>query len=225
MLIFLFLFERCLRSLQNFTNVARILTKLNPNEIFNDFPIFQEQVDRIDSRFFYFKGMNLEIIPDPIGPNRTNQFHPRQIHQATVPTPDSQSSRTNAIATNQRHRQFASPVRHRHHPTSSSVHLASSSSPPANVVISPPRQLIIAVIQRCHCQSASPVHHRHQPSSSSVHLASSSSPPANVVSASLFHQLVQLTSLGVLNQPRQPAPAPSLGTPESCRPRSQSNIV
>ena len=33
------------------------LTKLEPNEIFNDFPIYREPFDEINSNFFYFKGM------------------------------------------------------------------------------------------------------------------------------------------------------------------------
>ena len=37
---------------------ARRLTKLEPNEIFNDFAISREPFDEIDSNFFYFKGMD-----------------------------------------------------------------------------------------------------------------------------------------------------------------------
>ena len=36
---------------------ARRLTKLEPNDIFNDFAISREPFDEIDSNFFYFKGM------------------------------------------------------------------------------------------------------------------------------------------------------------------------
>ena len=39
----------------NFDPNAR--TKLEPNEIFNDFAISREPFDEIDSNFFYFKGM------------------------------------------------------------------------------------------------------------------------------------------------------------------------
>ena len=44
--------------LQNFdpTN-GRRFTKLEPNEIFNDFAISREPFDEIDSNFFYLKGM------------------------------------------------------------------------------------------------------------------------------------------------------------------------
>ena len=37
---------------------ARRLTKLDQNEIFNDFAISREPFDEIDSNFFYFKGMD-----------------------------------------------------------------------------------------------------------------------------------------------------------------------
>ena len=37
---------------------AQRLTKLEPNEIFNDFAISREPFDAIDSNFFYFKGMD-----------------------------------------------------------------------------------------------------------------------------------------------------------------------
>ena len=33
-------------------------TKLEPNEIFNDFAISREPFDEIDSNIFYFKGMD-----------------------------------------------------------------------------------------------------------------------------------------------------------------------
>ena len=42
----------------NFDVNARRLTKLEPNEIFNDFAISREPFDEIDSNFFYFKGMD-----------------------------------------------------------------------------------------------------------------------------------------------------------------------
>ena len=45
-------------SKQNFDPNARRLTKLEPNEIFNDFAISREPLDEIDSNFFYFKDMN-----------------------------------------------------------------------------------------------------------------------------------------------------------------------
>ena len=50
---------------------ARRLTKLEPNEIFSDFAISREPFDEIDSNFFYFKGMDQNITPNPIGPDRT----------------------------------------------------------------------------------------------------------------------------------------------------------
>ena len=37
---------------------ARRFTKLEPNEIFNDFAISREPFDEIDSNYFYFKGMD-----------------------------------------------------------------------------------------------------------------------------------------------------------------------
>ena len=43
---------------QNFDPNARRLTKLEPNEIFNDFAIFREPFNEIDSNFFYFQGMD-----------------------------------------------------------------------------------------------------------------------------------------------------------------------
>ena len=33
-------------------------SKLEPNKIFNDFAISREPFDEIDSKFFYFKGMD-----------------------------------------------------------------------------------------------------------------------------------------------------------------------
>ena len=33
-------------------------TKLKPNEIFNDFAISQDPIDKIDPNFFHFKDMN-----------------------------------------------------------------------------------------------------------------------------------------------------------------------
>ena len=46
------------RNCRNFDPNARRLTKLVPNEIFNDFAISREPFDEIDSNFFYFKGMD-----------------------------------------------------------------------------------------------------------------------------------------------------------------------
>ena len=46
------------RSCQNFEPNARRLTKLESNEIFNDYAITREPFDEIDSNFFYFKGMD-----------------------------------------------------------------------------------------------------------------------------------------------------------------------
>ena len=60
-----FLFEMCiLGNCQNFDSNARRLTKLEPNEIFNDFAISREPFDEIDSNFFYFKDMDSKIPPD-----------------------------------------------------------------------------------------------------------------------------------------------------------------
>ena len=56
---------------QIFDPNARRLTKLEPNEIFNDFAISREPFDEIDSNFFYFKAMDYNITPNPIGPDRT----------------------------------------------------------------------------------------------------------------------------------------------------------
>ena len=38
--------------------IARRLTKIKQNEIFNGFAISREPIDEIDSNFFYFKGMD-----------------------------------------------------------------------------------------------------------------------------------------------------------------------
>ena len=56
---------------RDFDPSARRLTKLEPNETFNDFAISREPLDEIDSMFFYFKGMDYKIIPQPVGPHRT----------------------------------------------------------------------------------------------------------------------------------------------------------
>ena len=50
---------------------ARRLTKLEPNEIFNDFAISREPFDEIELFYFYFKGMDQKITLKPIGPHRT----------------------------------------------------------------------------------------------------------------------------------------------------------
>ena len=49
-------------------------TKLEPNEIFNDFAISREPINEIYSNFFYFKGMVYKITPKPIGPDWTKIF-------------------------------------------------------------------------------------------------------------------------------------------------------
>ena len=69
----LFLFERCILGIEtaNFDPNARKFTKLEPNEIFNDFAISLEPFNEIDSNFFYLKGMDQKITPKPIGPDRT----------------------------------------------------------------------------------------------------------------------------------------------------------
>ena len=59
------------RNCLNFDPNARRFTKLEPNEMFNNFAISREPFDEIDSNFFYFKGMDKEITPNPIGPERT----------------------------------------------------------------------------------------------------------------------------------------------------------
>ena len=48
------------RNSENFDPNARRLTKLEPNEIFNDFAISREPFDEIE-----------KITPNPIGPDRT----------------------------------------------------------------------------------------------------------------------------------------------------------
>ena len=58
-----FLFERCILGIEKyweskFDPNARRLTKLEPNEISNDFAISRETFDEIDSNFFNFKGMD-----------------------------------------------------------------------------------------------------------------------------------------------------------------------
>ena len=45
---------------------ARMLTKLEPNEIFIEFILSRDQIDEIG--FFTFKGMNWKITLDPIAP-------------------------------------------------------------------------------------------------------------------------------------------------------------
>ena len=62
--------------LPNFEPNARRLTKLEPNEIFNDFAISREPLYEIDSNFFYFKGMD-KITPKPIGPERKKIYEAR----------------------------------------------------------------------------------------------------------------------------------------------------
>ena len=54
------------RNCQNFDPNARRLTKLESNEMFNEFAISREAFDEID----YFKGMEKKITPNPIGPDR-----------------------------------------------------------------------------------------------------------------------------------------------------------
>ena len=50
-----FSFERVgNQNCENFEPNAQRLTKLEPNEIFNDFAIYREPFDEIDSNFFYF---------------------------------------------------------------------------------------------------------------------------------------------------------------------------
>ena len=51
------LFERCILGIEtaNFDPNARRITKLEPNEIFNDFAISREAFDEIDSNFFILK--------------------------------------------------------------------------------------------------------------------------------------------------------------------------
>ena len=61
------MFDRCILGIET----ARRFTKLEPNEIFNDFAISREPFDEIDSNFLYFKGMVYKITPNLIGPERT----------------------------------------------------------------------------------------------------------------------------------------------------------
>ena len=74
-----FFFGRCILRIETFDPNARRLTKLEPNEIFNDFAI--SPFDEIDSKFFYFKDMNWKIPPDPSGrfpklkPNECSSSH------------------------------------------------------------------------------------------------------------------------------------------------------
>ena len=53
------------RNSEIFDPNVRRLTKLEPNEIFNDFSISQDQIDNIDPGFFYFKDIDWKIPPDP----------------------------------------------------------------------------------------------------------------------------------------------------------------
>ena len=46
---------------QNFDPNVRRLTKLEPNEIFNDFSISQDSIDEIDPGCYYFKDMDPKI--------------------------------------------------------------------------------------------------------------------------------------------------------------------
>ena len=45
--------------------------KINPKEIFNDFAISWDLIHEIKPDFFYFKDMDQQITPYPIGPDRT----------------------------------------------------------------------------------------------------------------------------------------------------------
>ena len=53
------------RNCENFDPNARRLTKLEPNEIFNDFAISWDLFDEIDLNCFYFKGMDQKMTPKP----------------------------------------------------------------------------------------------------------------------------------------------------------------
>ena len=66
------MFERCILGIETAKISTRRLTKLEPNEIFNEFAISREPFDEIDSNFFDFKGMDYKITPKTIGPDRTN---------------------------------------------------------------------------------------------------------------------------------------------------------
>ena len=51
----------CLKAVyweSNFDPIARRLTKLKPNEIFNEFAISWDPIYEIDPDFFYFKDMD-----------------------------------------------------------------------------------------------------------------------------------------------------------------------
>ena len=57
---------------RNFDPDALRLTKIKPNQIFNHLAISREPIDEINSNFFYLKGVDSKITPNPIGLDRTN---------------------------------------------------------------------------------------------------------------------------------------------------------
>ena len=59
------------RNSEIFDPNALRLTKIKPNEIFNDFTISRDPIDAIDLDFCYFKGIDYKITQDPIGSDRT----------------------------------------------------------------------------------------------------------------------------------------------------------
>ena len=76
------------RNCQNFDPNVRRLTKLEPNEIFNDFAISREQFDEIDSNFFYlfFILKDYRIRYLPYKSNRYWGIHTKLIIEACILT-------------------------------------------------------------------------------------------------------------------------------------------
>ena len=60
------------RNFQIFDQIARRLTKLKPNEIFNDFSISQDQINEIKPGFLNFEDMDYKTTLGPTGSDRTN---------------------------------------------------------------------------------------------------------------------------------------------------------
>ena len=50
---------------------TKTLTKLKPNEIFNDFAISWVAINEIEPDLFYFKDMDQKLTPNPIAPDHT----------------------------------------------------------------------------------------------------------------------------------------------------------
>ena len=58
------MFEWCIPGIENFDQIARKLTKLKPNDFFNDFAISRDTIDRptINYFFTYFKNIAYDMI-------------------------------------------------------------------------------------------------------------------------------------------------------------------